>query len=131
MLPGAYPATVLIVDDDPVVLRVLSGVLSRAGYEVVPAASMVEALRAARRVPDVCLLDLRLPDGNGLDLAAALSRRYPDVPLILMSGSAELVRDRPELNRFVQVLTKPPDLRAIRQAIVGALDRTRAPAAIA
>jgi DNA-binding NtrC family response regulator len=122
---------VLIVDDDLVVLRVLCGVLSRAGYQVVPAASVAEALRGARCVPDVCLLDLRLPDGSGLDLADALNGRYPGVPLILMSGSAELVRDHPKLKRFVQVLTKPPDLHAIHQAIAAALDQRRAPAQIA
>jgi two-component system, NtrC family, response regulator PilR len=131
MLPRSDAATVLIVDDDPVVLRVLGGVLTRAGYQVVAAASVAEALREARCGPDVCLLDLCLPDGSGLDLADALSHSYPGVPLILMSGSAELVRDRPELRRFVQVLTKPPDLQTIRQAIAAALEPTRAPAEIA
>jgi two-component system, NtrC family, response regulator PilR len=130
MLPRSDAATVLVVDDDTVVLRVLSGVLTRAGYQVVRAASVAEALREARCGPDVCVLELRLPDGSGLDLATALNSRYPGVPLILISGSSELVRDRPEMSRFVQVLTKPPDLQAIRQAIAAALEQTRLPAEI-
>jgi DNA-binding NtrC family response regulator len=124
-------ATVLVVDDDPVVLRILSGVLTRAGYNVISAASMAEALCASLGAPEVCVLDLCLPDGSGLDLAVTLDSRYPGVPQILMSGSAELVRDRPELNRFVRVLTKPPDLKDIRQAVAAALCRARLHAEIA
>jgi CheY-like chemotaxis protein len=123
MLSRSMSATVLVVDDDPVVLRVLSGVLARAGYRVVEAVSVAGALRQAQCVPDVCLLDLCLPDGTGLDLAAALDTAYPHIPLILMTGSAELIRDRSERDRFARVLAKPPDVRAIRQAIASVLVR--------
>jgi CheY-like chemotaxis protein len=128
MLPFSQRPTVLVVDDDPVILRVLSGVLARAGYQVVCATSVAEALRQACCGPDLCLLDLCLPDGSGLDLAATLNACYPGIPLILMTGSAELLDDQSERNRFLEVLVKPPDVRAIRQAIAAALGKQPAAA---
>ena len=128
MASPSVPVTVLVVDDDPVILYVLSGVLARAGYRVVSATSVAGALREAQCSPDLCLLDLCLPDGSGLDLATTLNACYPGIPLILMTGSAELLDDRSERNRFVQVLRKPPDVRAIRQAIATALGKQPAAA---
>jgi DNA-binding NtrC family response regulator len=121
--------TVLLVDDDPVVLRILSRIVDRAGCRFIQAASAAEALRAAGRCPDVCLLDLCLPDGSGLDLAVVLNDRYPDLPLILMTGSSELLRDRSERDRFLRILAKPPDVRAIREAIRAALGKQQSTAA--
>jgi DNA-binding NtrC family response regulator len=128
MFSRSTPATVLLVDDDPIVLHVLSGVLARAGYRVIGATSVAGALQEAQCEPNVCVLDLCLPDGSGLDLAAALDNRCPGIPMILITGSAELLRDRSERNRFARVLTKPPDVRAVRQAIAAVLNKQPAAA---
>jgi len=77
---------VLVVDDEPQILRALTTNLRGAGYEVATAASVAEALaEAAMRPPDAVILDLLLPDGNGTDVCREL-RRWSDVPVIVLSA---------------------------------------------
>ena len=65
---------VLIIDDDRDVLETMQSILSRLGHDDTPAASLAEARRAAADAPpDVVFLDIRLPDGNGLDLLPMLA----------------------------------------------------------
>ena len=64
-------AHVLVVDDEPQILRGLKVILRSAGFQVAQAATKREALDAiAVRPPDVMILDLVLPDGNGVDVCA-------------------------------------------------------------
>jgi len=122
------PATILLVDDDQILLQVLSRVLTRAGYIVLRAASVAEALQQAESAPELVLLDLCLPDGSGLDLAVALHAREPGLPLILMTAYPLQLQDRPELmEHFKQVLIKPPDLQDIRRRVAAALEREAPP----
>ena len=77
---------ILVVDDEPQILRALTTNLRGAGYEVATAASVAEALaEAAMRPPDAVILDLLLPDGNGTDVCREL-RRWSDVPVIVLSA---------------------------------------------
>lgn len=82
---------VLIVDDDPEVRDMLAEYLSSHGYEVQQADSG-EAMRAElqRNLPDVVLLDVRLPGEDGLTLARYLRERY-DVGIIMVTGAGEVV----------------------------------------
>jgi cobalt-zinc-cadmium efflux system membrane fusion protein len=116
-------ATLLLVDDDEVLSQVLRRVLTRAGYTVVEANSAAQALqKAAEQRPDLALLDLRLPDGDGIDLARKLRKQVGPVPLILMTASPLRLRDQPELARgFSHVLTKPLNLDELRQVVEQAL----------
>src|ERR1700736_3571581 len=78
---------ILVVDDDEVLGQVLTRALTREGRTIVPANSMAQALEAARRQrPRLALLDLCLPDGDGVELARKLQAEYPDLPLILMTA---------------------------------------------
>ena len=80
---------ILVVDDEPQILRALLTNLRGAGYEVTTAASVEEALaEAAMRPPDAVILDLLLPDGNGTDVCREL-RRWSDVPVIVLSAVGE------------------------------------------
>ena len=64
---------ILVVDDEPQILRALTTNLRGAGYEVVRAATAEEALAAAAaRLPDAVVLDLVLPDGSGVDVCREL-----------------------------------------------------------
>ena len=66
-------ARVLVVDDEPQILRALQTNLRGAGYEVATAATARDALAAAAmRPPDAVILDLVLPDGSGIDVAREL-----------------------------------------------------------
>jgi two-component system KDP operon response regulator KdpE len=80
---------VLVVDDEPQILRALQTNLRGAGYEVETAATKKEALeKAAMRPPDAVILDLVLPDGRGTDVAREL-RQWTDVPVIVLSAVGE------------------------------------------
>jgi two-component system KDP operon response regulator KdpE len=66
---------VLVVDDEPQILRALRATLRGAGYTVDSAASVQEALTAAAAYPpEAVILDLVLPDGNGTECAASCAR---------------------------------------------------------
>ncbi|MFQ4148235.1 response regulator [Arthrobacter sp. LAPM80] len=78
--------TVLIVDDEPQILRALQINLHAHGYIVVPAANGTAALAAAQtQAIDVVVLDLGLPDMDGLDVIAGL-RGWSEVPIIVLSA---------------------------------------------
>lgn len=78
--------TVLIVDDEPQILRALQINLHAHGYTVVPAANGTAALQAAQtQSVDVVVLDLGLPDMDGLEVIAGL-RGWTDVPIIVLSA---------------------------------------------
>ncbi|MGV1089525.1 MAG: response regulator [Mycobacterium sp.] len=80
---------VLIVDDEPQILRALRINLSVRGYEVTTAATGAGALRAAAEVrPDVIVLDLGLPDIDGLEVLAGL-RGWTDTPVIVLSARSD------------------------------------------
>ena len=71
---------ILVVDDDPGFCKLLATILSEAGYAVETAASVAEALRAGERAHfHLVLTDLRLPDGEGLDILRKMARArgYP------------------------------------------------------
>jgi CheY-like chemotaxis protein len=81
--------SVLVVDDDPSVLRWMHLILSEAGYDVLQAADGLEAVVRYREHPaDVLITDLVMPDQEGLQTMAALRRDYPRLKTIAISGAA-------------------------------------------
>jgi len=81
------PAQLLVVDDEETILELLSGSLRFAGYEVVTAASGSEAVRAAASSrPDLILLDVMMPDGDGFEAARRIFAAAPDVPVIFLTA---------------------------------------------
>jgi len=78
--------SVLVVDDEPAILRFLKPALTAGGYEVATASSMTEAVKAiAARPPDIVVLDLGLPDGDGKQVIQTV-RAWSDVPIIVLSA---------------------------------------------
>ncbi|MFF0545275.1 response regulator [Nocardia thailandica] len=85
--PGAV--TVLVVDDEPQIVRALRINLSVRGYEVITAGTGTAALRlAAEKRPDVVVLDLGLPDIDGVEVLAGL-RGWTSVPVIVLSARTD------------------------------------------
>jgi DNA-binding response OmpR family regulator len=81
--------TVLIVDDQPDIVRLVRDYLERAGFQVLIAGDGEQALQVARSShPDLVILDLTLPRLDGLDVARAL-RRDGDVPIIMLTARTE------------------------------------------
>jgi two-component system KDP operon response regulator KdpE len=77
---------VLIVDDEAQILRALRVILGDAGFEVVPALTVQEALDAvAVRPPDAAIVDLVLPDGDGVDVTTSI-REWSRMPILVLSA---------------------------------------------
>ncbi|WP_040811037.1 response regulator [Nocardia concava] len=86
---AAAPTKVLVVDDEPQILRALRINLSVRGYEVTTAANGGAALRAAaEKHPDVIILDLGLPDMDGIEVLAGL-RGWSTAPVIVLSARTD------------------------------------------
>lgn len=121
------PATrVLVVDDDPDVGLVLRRYLESQGFEVAIAADGASA-RQAMRAPafDLVLLDLGLPDGNGLALMTELRMRWAG-PVIIVSGRGESTERAVGLELGADdFVTKPFDLRELLARIRSVLRRAR------
>jgi two-component system KDP operon response regulator KdpE len=84
--PLAGAPRILIVDDEPQLLRVLKPALSAGGYEVVEASSGRAALKAiAALAPDAVLLDLGLPDMDGKEVLAQ-ARAFSQIPILILSA---------------------------------------------
>jgi two-component system response regulator RegX3 len=91
-MPGEH---ILLVEDEPAISEPFSRALAREGFDAVVAGTLAEARRAFdRRTPDLVLLDLRLPDGDGRDLARELRSRSR-VPIIMLTARGT------ELDRIV------------------------------
>jgi PAS domain S-box-containing protein len=102
--PGATAGTVLLVDDEPLVRASTADMLAEMGYEVVEADSGADALALIEvRVPDLVITDHLMPGLSGTDLALILASERPGLPVLIVSGYAELDGLPADLPR----LTKP------------------------
>ena len=78
---------VLVVDDDIEICRILHRMLSKQQYKVQTSQSVADALAAVEQKPfDVYVMDYKLPDGSGLDVAERIRSKGSEAPIILMSG---------------------------------------------
>ena len=88
---------ILVVDDEPDVLKILLLRLNKTGYEAIGARDGREALKMARQIiPDLIILDFHLPDMNGDDVARILKedKNLKHVPIILISATVTSVAQR-------------------------------------
>jgi len=84
-------STILVMDDDLLALESLENYLKQAGYGVVSASSAREAVEQARENPcDVALLDMKMPEMDGFQVAAMLRQLQPDLRVIIFTGYASL-----------------------------------------
>jgi two-component system nitrogen regulation response regulator NtrX len=80
-------ATILVVDDEKNIRTSLSRSLEIEGYQCVTADSVAGALEAVKaEAPDLVMLDVKLPDGDGLDVLRWMKREHAEIPVIVMSG---------------------------------------------
>ncbi len=119
--------TVLITDDDKLTRWSLSTLLNRLGCAVRQAATGGECLAVLREErPDLVMLDIVLPDGDGLRILAEIRAGYPDIPVLLMTAdpSCESRQQGVRLGASAY-LAKPVDAATLEAAIAehGALAR--------
>jgi two-component system, NtrC family, nitrogen regulation response regulator NtrX len=121
-------SSVLIVDDEPNIRRMVGALLASEGYEVRDAADGAHGLaRASESMPDVVLLDLMMPgELDGLGTLARLREAAPDVPVIMMSGKAGLsdAVKATKLGAF-NFLEKPLSPEGVLLALASALELRR------
>jgi len=115
---AATPPRALIVDDDPGFLLGLTELVRREGFEVAGAASLKEAREEiALNPPDILLVDLRLPDGSGLDLLGSFESAPPP-EFLLITGDASVETAVDALRRgAIDYVTKPVDFGRIKMAL--------------
>jgi two-component system response regulator PilR (NtrC family) len=132
----ASSARLLVVDDEPDLRTLYELTLVREGYDVESAGSVDEAwLRLQEQGPghyQLVITDMRLPDGNGLDLLRRLDNagRSEKAIVITAYGSPENAVEALKAGAY-DYLTKPVDLRQFRAVVASALGRVPAPAALA
>lgn len=119
---GQRPPALLLVEDDAPLRQMLSWDLADLGYDVAAAAGCAEAHRLAERYAfRFALIDVRLPDGDGRDLAAALSGLAPALRVVLMSGDHGVQASPPPRLGLLAFLTKPVDIGIIHRLFSAAV----------
>ncbi|MES2991682.1 MAG: response regulator [Pseudomonadota bacterium] len=120
------PATILVVDDDRLVLATLTHGLAQAGYRVIDTDNGDDAILLAREHrPDLALLDIRMQGLSGFDVAASL-KRSGHVPFMFLSAFCDpQTIAQAEALGAVACLTKPLDIRQILPAVAQALVQVR------
>jgi CheY-like chemotaxis protein len=117
-------ATILLADDEEALVGAVARQLRRAGHTVFSAKSAAEAravFESHAKALDVAVIDVRLGDGDGRDLAAELQAASPGLGIVLISASG--ARAAPNLHPRVRLLEKPFDFKELVAAIV--LSRSR------
>jgi two-component system OmpR family response regulator len=127
MEAAGTPGRLLVVDDEKTILELLSGSLRLAGFEVTTAASGTEAVRAASsRRPDLVLLDVMMPDGDGFEALRRMRSAGIEVPVIFLTARDE---EPDRVNGFDlgadDYVTKPFSLNELLGRIRAVLRRTR------
>ena len=120
----------LIIDDEPDIRELLEITLGRMKLDTRSARNLKEARELlAREHYDLCLTDMRLPDGSGLELVQHIQQQYPQLPVAMITayGSLDTAIGALKAGAF-DFLTKPVDLNRLRELVSTAL-RLRAPAA--
>jgi two-component system response regulator RegA len=118
----AIPAerTLLIVDDDKSFLQRIAKAIEGRGFEVTIAESVAEGLRQVERdAPAFAVVDMRLGDGNGLDVISALKRRRPEARGIIMTGYGNIATAVTAVKLgAVDYLAKPVDADDVVAALL-------------
>lgn len=85
-------STILVVDDEPFILKVISGILEREGYNVVVASSGELALTLLGTFSiSLVLTDIMMPGMDGVQLAQAILKSRPELPVLFVSGRCDLI----------------------------------------
>ena len=110
---------ILIVDDQKGVRRLLEELFKKEGWEVRIAGDGVEAINSVREVvPDLIIMDCKMPNMNGLEATQAIMLNNPDIPIIMMTayGEIEVVKQAQDAG-VKRCISKPFDLLTLRDMV--------------
>jgi len=119
--------SILIVDDDESTRKSLSLILGKKGYETETAGTGREALKKAQgRFFNVALLDINLPDVEGVDLLMPLRKIHPEMIVFMITGYPSLETSvRTSLEGALAYITKPLNMDTVLTAVRKALEKQR------
>jgi len=118
--------SILIIDDEVSLLESLYMFLSEKGYDVKTAVCASEGMEKAERLrPDAIILDIRLPDGDGLDLLAELKKRAPETGVIMITAFHDMDTTVTAIKRgATEYITKPIDVDELERSVLRAMKVT-------
>jgi two-component system chemotaxis response regulator CheY len=115
--------SILVVDDEDQIRRLICETLERAGYHVREARDGKEALSLYRLAPaDLVIMDILMPDQDGLETTVALRRESPDVKIIVITGGSDMIGilnylDVAKMLGAHSTLQKPFEMKALLETI--------------
>lgn len=123
-------ARILIIDDDPWIIKIFQQILEAEGHEITTAANGQEGLDQFRQNPsDLVITDMVMPVKDGLKLIMELTREFPRVPAIAISGGGVIEAERyltlAESIGTIKTLTKPVTRQDLLAAVNTALGESR------
>lgn len=114
----------LIIDDEPDIRELLEITLIRMGIDTISAASVTEAKHTlSEHSFDICLTDMNLPDGNGIELVSFIQENHPTLPVAMITayGNVETAISALKAGAF-DFISKPVDLKQLRDLVTAALN---------
>jgi CheY-like chemotaxis protein len=118
--------TILLVEDEPTILRMTRMMLERKGYTVISAATPAEAKEKAKNhstVIDLLMTDVVMPQMNGRDLAGQITALYPGIGLLFMSGyTSNVIAHQGILDNGVAFIQKPFSMADMTEKVRELLD---------
>jgi len=118
---------ILLVEDEAAILRMITMMLKKKGYNVMPASNAGESIRLADEYPDVINLlitDVVMPEMNGRDLAKNLLNRYPNLKRLFMSGyTADVIAHNGVLDEGMNFIQKPFMIHEFASKVREVLDK--------
>lgn len=112
--------SIMIVDDQKGVRRLLEELFKREGWEVYAASDGVEAIAQLEQfLPDILLIDMKMPNMNGLEASQAILKKHRHLPIIMMTAYGEMEVVKQALDAGVRrCITKPFDIIALRDIVL-------------
>ncbi|HXV12892.1 MAG TPA: response regulator, partial [Candidatus Krumholzibacteria bacterium] len=121
------PKTILIIDDEKTIRWSLAEAIAAGGYDTVDAETAADGVAKFRDAsPDLVLLDMKLPDGSGLDVLKMVKAEDPSVPVVMMTAYAEVETavEAMKLGAY-DFVAKPYSVDKLRVTISNALENQR------
>lgn len=115
--------SILVVDDEGQLRKLIREILEQAGYQISEARDGKEAIQQYRLAPaDVVIMDILMPEQDGLETIATLRREFPNVKIIAITGSSEMIGilsylDVAKMLGAHRTLQKPFEMKALLETV--------------
>lgn len=109
---------ILVVDDDPIIRKLLLEVLTNDGHRVTPAENGAQAVEQVKCGPfDLVFMDVHMPMLNGLEALLAMRKLYPDMTVAMMDSYPDQLARQAESRGAITCIHKPFELSEVRKII--------------